>query len=159
MRATKSRIHRAALAAAAFGLTTGMTAAFADGQRYTATDPVWQEECGSCHIAYPPALLPAESWRALMAQLDRHFGVDASVDAPTAQALTAFLQANAGGGRRSGGAMPLRITQTRWFVHEHNEMPARTWKSPAVKSAANCEACHTHAAQGDFSERNLKVPR
>lgn len=159
MRATKNRIHRAVLAVSAFGVITAITTAFADGQRYTATDPVWREECGSCHIPYPPALLPAASWRALMAQLDRHFGVDASVDAQTAQTITAFLEANSGGERRSGGAAALRITQTRWFVHEHDEVPARLWQGRAVKSAANCEACHARAAKGDFSERNLKVPR
>lgn len=158
MQAIKRTFRRAALLAAAMGVTVGV-AARADEHRFTARNPVWQEECGSCHIAYPPALLPAESWRAIMAQLDRHFGVDAGVDAPTAKTIAAFLEANAGRDRRRSGAAPLRITDARWFVHEHDEVPARVWKSPAVKSAANCEACHTHAAQGDFSEHTVKVPR
>lgn len=129
-----------------------------DAHRYRATNPVWQAECSSCHVAYPPRLLPAESWRTLMAQLDHHFGVDASVDTQAAKTITAFLEANAGRPRRAGGT-PLRITETRWFVHEHDEVPVRVWKSPAVKSAANCEACHTRAARGNFNERGLKMPR
>ncbi len=36
---------------------------------------------------------------------------------------------------------------------------AATWKLPAVKSAANCEACHVQANAGDFSERNIRMPR
>lgn len=158
MQATKRTFRREALLAAALGVTVGV-AARADEHRFTATNPVWQEECGSCHIAYPPALLPAESWREIMAQLDRHFGVDASVDAPTAKTITRFLEANAGRDRRRSGAAPLRITHARWFVHEHDEVPAPVWKSPAVKSPANCEACHARAAQGDFSEHTVKIPR
>ena len=48
----------------------------ADGHRYQATDPVWKAECGSCHIAYPPALLPAASWRAVMSGLDLERAID-----------------------------------------------------------------------------------
>ena len=53
----------------------------------------------------------------------------------------------------------LRITETGWFRHEHDEVPAGIWKRPAVKSAANCAACHTRADAGDFSERNIRIPR
>lgn len=134
--------------------------ALADGHVYTATNPAWKAECCSCHVAYPPALLPAASWRALMMQLDQHFGTDASIDAKTAREITAFLEANAGRARKETGATPvLRITETRWFQKEHDEIPARTRRSPAVKSAADCEACHTQAAQGNFSERTLRAPR
>lgn len=141
-------------------LAGALAVAHADEDVYTATDPTWKAECGGCHIAYPPALLPAASWRAIMAQLERHFGTDASVDAPTAQSIDAFLERNAGRERRPTGAgAPLRITETRWFRHEHDEVPARVWNSPTVTSAANCEACHARAAAGDFSERTLKAPR
>jgi hypothetical protein len=26
----------------------------------------WHSECGSCHVAYPPRLLEAASWRTIM---------------------------------------------------------------------------------------------
>ena len=42
---------------------------------------------------------------------------------------------------------------------EHDEVPTPTWKLPAVKSKANCGACHTRAEQGDFSEASLRVPK
>ena len=44
-------------------------------------------------------------------------------------------------------------------MREHDEVPAATWKLPAVKSAANCAACHTQADQGDFNEHNVRIPR
>lgn len=159
MRTGNHRIRRTVLVIAAVGAALGIDAARADAARFTATNPVWKEECGSCHIPYPPVLLPAESWRALMAHLDRHFGVDANVDAATAKTITAFLEANAGRRQPRGRTAPLRITETTWFAYEHDEVPAGAWSSAAVKNAANCEACHTRAAQGDFGERTLKIPR
>lgn len=138
-------------------VTTG--AANAGEHIYTATDPTWKAECGSCHIAYPPELMPAPSWRKLMDGLNNHFGTDASLDAATAQSITRFLEANAGTKRKRANETALRITETAWFRKEHDEVPAHTWKNPAVKTAANCAACHTRAEQGDYSKRTLRVPR
>jgi hypothetical protein len=120
----------------------------------------WQLECGSCHVAFAPRLLPASSWRAIINGLDRHFGVDASVDRGTVASIGAFLEANAGrdGGKR-GDASSLRITEARWFRHEHAGIAAVTWARPDVGSAANCGACHRDAGRGDFGERGVRVPR
>jgi hypothetical protein len=131
-----------------------------EGQKFTASNPKWKEDCGACHIAYPPQMLPAESWRELMSGLDKHFGSDASLDASTANEITTFLVENADTGRREKSAKPLlRITETRRFKSEHEEVAARTWKNPKVKSRANCGACHTTAESGDYSERNVKIPK
>lgn len=120
----------------------------------------WKEECGGCHIAYPPRFLPAQSWRALMSGLDEHFGSDASIDVAAAQEITAFLEKNADQRRRqSSGAILLRISEMHWFKSEHDEVSSRTWKNPKIKSPANCGACHTQADMGDFSERNVRIPR
>ncbi len=142
-------------------LTLALTAGtvHAGGHVYTATDPAWKTECGSCHIAYPPQLLPAQSWRKLMTGLNDHFGTDASLDAKTVQSITRFLEANAVNRRKLASQTTLRITETTWFRQEHDEVPARIWKNPAVKSPANCAACHTRAEQGDYSERTLRMPR
>lgn len=130
------------------------------GSTYTATNSKWKDECGSCHVAYPPKLLPAESWKALMGGLGQHFGSDASLDAATSAEITTFLLDNAGKRKRDATTKPLlRITETGWFKREHDEVPAGTWKNPAVKSAANCGACHTQADSGDYSEANIRVPK
>jgi cytochrome c peroxidase len=133
--------------------------ASADDHFYTATDPTWKGECGSCHIAYPPQLLPASSWRALMSGLDKHFGSDASLDPQTASGIAAFLEKNAGRDRSLSRTPALRITETRWFVHEHDEVPDRVWKNPQVKSAANCTACHVGGDKGDFDEHSIRIPK
>lgn len=122
--------------------------------------PKYKEECASCHVAYPPGMLPAASWQRLMNNLPNHFGTDASLDADTVKQLTAWLTANAGTYKRVSSAPPDdRITRSPWFVREHDEVAASTWKLPAVKSAANCAACHQRADQGDFNEHNVRIPR
>jgi hypothetical protein len=125
--------------------------------------PAYTQECGSCHVAYPPGLLPAASWQRLMAGLPRHFGTDASLEPATAQAIGDWLAQHAGSARkvqREPAAPPEdRISRSAWFQREHREVSASTWALPAVKSAANCGACHTRAEQGDFSERHLRLPR
>lgn len=121
--------------------------------------PKYQQECGACHVAYPPDLLPAASWQRIMNTLDKHFGADASLDAVTGKELLDWLNANAGGKRARQSPPEDRITRAPWFVREHDEVAAVTWKLPAVKSAANCAACHTKAEQGDYRERNIRIPR
>jgi nitrate/TMAO reductase-like tetraheme cytochrome c subunit len=142
----------------AFGLM--IDSAMAESSRSFAANKTWTAECGSCHVVYPPNLLPASSWRQIMAGLRQHFGADASVDAASAAEIGAFLERNAGGGKRGGSDTgSLRITETRWFVRKHDEVAASTWKNPQVKTAANCDACHAGAARGDFDEHAVRVPR
>jgi mono/diheme cytochrome c family protein len=38
-------------------------------------------------------------------------------------------------------------------------VPPEVWKRASVGSAANCGACHGNAAQGNFSEREIKIPK
>jgi cytochrome c5 len=125
-----------------------------------AASPVYVQECGACHVAYPPGLLPAASWQRLIGHLDKHFGVDASLDEVALQQIRAHVQAGAGSNRRVREVPPDdRITRSAWFVRKHDEVSARTWKLPAVKSASNCSACHAQAQQGDFNENDVRIPR
>lgn len=130
-------------------------------------DPAWRAECGSCHTAYPPAMLPERSWRRIMDGLDRHFGENASLDAAARDRITQFLVANAGdqAGRARkiadsvpAAQVPLRITETAWFVRKHDELRAAVWKHKDIGSRANCGACHRDADRGRFDERAIDVP-
>jgi mono/diheme cytochrome c family protein len=58
-------------------------------------EALYRKECGACHVAYPPGLLPAASWRRTLAGLDRHFGQSAELDAAEAAALERWLVARA----------------------------------------------------------------
>lgn len=146
--------------AAALALCAGVAQAGERGSRAVPLLPAYQDECGTCHAPYPPGLLPASSWQRVMGTLSRHYGTDASLNPATAQQLAAWLAANAGTARRTREAPPEdRITRSSWFVREHDEVAAATWRSAAVKSPANCGACHTQANQGDFDEHRIRIPR
>jgi hypothetical protein len=130
----------------------------------------WQQECASCHLAYSPALLPKSSWQRVMGGLEQHFGENASLDPATQADILSFLEANAADSGRSRigdkvmqrmdtKAAPLRITETRWFVKKHDEVPRATWARTSVGSAANCAACHRQAEKGVFDEDTVRIPK
>ncbi|MBL8429455.1 MAG: diheme cytochrome c [Dechloromonas sp.] len=134
--------------------------AFADRMPPPANTPAsYKAECSSCHMAFQPALLTANDWRKTMNGLKDHFGTDATVDMPKQQEITSFLERNAGDISKLGSAgEPPRITQTARFIRKHREIPVKYWKDPRIKSAANCEACHRGAAEGNYSERDILIP-
>ena len=125
----------------------------------TSTPASYKAECGSCHLAFPPALLSANDWRRTISSLNDHFGTDAAVDGKNGQEISAFLARYAGDAGKLGSAgEPPRLTQTARFIRKHREISAKYWKDPRIRSAANCEACHRGAAQGNYSEHDISIP-
>lgn len=137
-----------------------------NGRRDTATaGPMYAEECGSCHMAYPAALLPAGSWQKIMASLEDHFGENAELDAQTRQEIEDYLVRESARVsyrklfRNLGDAAPLRVTELPHFVHEHDEIPARfIIGNDQVKSLSQCNVCHRGAERGRFDEDNVVIP-
>lgn len=119
----------------------------------------YEAECASCHMAYPPGLLSEQSWKNVMSGLSKHFGTDASVDAKTQAEIANWLIKNAATRQKYSETAPEnRITKTSWFIRKHDEVRPDVWKRAGVKSPANCSACHIDAANGIFSEKNIKIP-
>lgn len=125
-------------------------------------------ECGACHTAYHPSLLPAESWQTIMAGLDDHFGEDASLPADTAAAIVAWLAANAAetwdteaanSFRRVVPDTPLRITATPFWTRRHAAIPAAVFAQPAVGGKVQCSACHRDANGGRFDDVAIAIPQ
>lgn len=135
----------------------------ADDDRVPAVrDPRVLKECGSCHMAFQPAFLPARSWNRIMDGLANHFGDNATLPGDAVQAIRAYLTTHAGdAGARSHGqksmraiplaSTPLRITETPAFQHEHR-FPDAVWKDPKIVTRSNCPACHAGAEQGWYED-------
>jgi Dihaem cytochrome c len=122
--------------------------------------PAYAAECGSCHMAFDPAFLPAASWQRVMVGLNKHYGADASLDAATVTEISTWLQANAGGYRRVREEPPRnRITESDWFIRKHREVAADVWSRVAIKTRSNCLACHAGAARGNYEERDVRIPK
>ena len=141
----------AGLAAACGNHERGFMAAQADD----AAGQLYGKECGACHMPYPPSLLPARSWHALLGRLDSHFGENASLDPQAAGTIAAYLAANAAdtrGSRAMQGLgpsdVPLRITETPFWIDAHEEVSPARFASPKVRSKSNCLACHSDKGEG-----------
>ncbi len=131
---------------------------------------MYKEECGSCHFAYQPGLLPERSWEKIMDNLENHFDENAELDQETQIELTKYLVANAADYadyKRSRRIMdslganeaPLRITETPYFIHEHDEIPSRmVTKNPELGSFSKCAACHVNAGKGSYEDDEVRIP-
>jgi len=132
----------------------------------------WNEECGSCHLAYQPGLLPTRSWEKLLSTkaLSDHFGEDASLDDETVNELLAYARENAADKsfhKRSRkialateqGEAPLRITDVRYIKRKHHEIPEKMIQgNKDVKSLSFCSACHTKAEKGVYDSDTVRIP-
>jgi len=148
--------------ATATGFIVASGSAIADERYNPVKDQTTLKECGACHMAFQPQMLPAKSWEKIMDGLSDHFGEDASLDKETVAHLKKYHVENAANSKWWGGkfmrglsdsSAPLRITETPYWVREHNEeVPKWAWNDPKVKSKANCLACHPRAVKGDYDD-------
>jgi hypothetical protein len=136
------------------------------------SDPAYRSECGECHLAYPPGLLPARSWEVLLTAdaLHQHFGANADIDAARLRQIRAYALANAAdtsyykrsrkiAAATASGPTPLRITQLTSIERTHRHLRAeQVTGNPKVKSLSQCDACHTQAAQGVFDNDTVSIP-
>jgi hypothetical protein len=133
---------------------------------------VYKEECGSCHFAYQPGLLPTKSWEKLLSEkgLSDHFGENASLDQDVLKEIRAYALENAADksyNKRSrkitvateNGDAPLRITDIRYIKRKHHEIPEKMIKgNKDVKSLSYCNSCHTKAEKGIFDSDTVSIP-
>jgi diheme cytochrome c len=131
---------------------------------------IYKDECGSCHIAYSPGLLPIDSWKKVMLNLEDHFGDNAELEQSTYQELLSYLTENAADQseyRRSQKIVRSlktnetvnRITKTPYFIRKHDEIPKRfVVDNPEVGSFSQCNLCHLNAKKGNFSEDEVSIP-
>mgnify|MGYP000311813154 CR=1 FL=1 len=160
-----------AIVAAPFAVGHPVTAGRAVSPTHSAavapTDPAYKKACDDCHMAYPPGLLPAESWRRLMANLDDHFGENAFLMPGTKEKVRRYLTANAAGTadteaarhfRHVDPAAPLAVTETPYWRRRHAGIAKARFKAAPVKAKSNCKACHRDATSGWFRDAAIDPP-
>jgi cytochrome b len=130
-------------------------------------NPTYQAECGACHDALHPSLLPAASWAGLMVSLGEHFGEDASLDGPITRSLAAWLVGNAAETFDTEAANrfrvvapeePYRVSSTPYWVRKHASIPPEVFARRSVRSQVNCQACHRDAESGRFDDQAIAIP-
>jgi Dihaem cytochrome c len=136
-----------------------------------AGDPTYVNECGACHFAYLPGLLPERSWRALMAKANNdHFGESLSLSPEAAREIEQYLVSNAADHsnyrgaaailyRLSNDATPTRITMLPVMRQRHAVVrKLMAERQELVHSLTNCNACHEKATTGSFAYEEIVVP-
>jgi cytochrome b len=129
-----------------------------------AMDPQWQHECGSCHLAFHPSLLPARSWQAMLTEQD-HFGEDLALDAKVVASLSSFAAAHSAehaetpaawriASRTPASSTPLRITEISYWKGRHAGVTDEDWKR--VKKI-DCGGCHLDAELGTFEPGAIHI--
>lgn len=130
----------------------------------------WQSECSSCHTLFHPTLLPAASWEKIMADLEDHFGDNASLDENTRKEVLEFLVSSSAEHSTSEapqkllrsikkGDVPIQITEIAYWKRKHSEIPSDVFKRKTVKSKSNCIACHPGAEVGSFEDADISIPK
>jgi len=132
----------------------------------------YQDECSSCHYAYPPGLLPEVSWNKLLAKpaLTKHFGENIEMKESLRIELLSYAVANSAekvSAKRAQkimaslekGAAPERITETPYIKRKHQNIPENMIKgNPKVLALSQCDTCHTQAKAGNLDDDTVLIP-
>jgi hypothetical protein len=141
------------------------------GKRYLTpvNNPTFKEECGACHFAYQPELLPSGSWGKILSGLEDHFGEVIDLDPQSRKVIAEYLRTNAAehsSAKRAvkimrclGNLTPLRITKIPYIQRKHHEVLPKVLNRDSIGSLSNCSACHTTAEKGIYDDDYVTIPK
>ena len=136
-------------------------------------DALYKKECGTCHFAYSPGLLPARSWRRQLERMatGKHFGESVELKGETRARIEEYLTRNAADvspyegsktfmERIPASQTPYRLSGVPLFREMHTVIHEviSTKTKVKVRSVTNCNACHTKADEGSFGNSELYIP-
>jgi hypothetical protein len=119
-------------------------------ERYQTAQELYLNQCSGCHVALPPAVMPSETWRALITDT-QHYGVDLKpLDRLEIQTLWLYLR-DFSRPQAIDEQTPYRLYESRIFKALH----------PRVKFAQRvnlqrCVSCHPGAGAYDFRTLNAE---
>jgi len=113
-------------------------------ERYKLGQQLYLENCATCHLGLPPAVMPSQTWRSLL-QDANHYGVTIKpLGNPEVQIVWKYLRDYS----RPLGAeepVPYRVHQSSYFKLLHPRV-----KFPERVSLITCISCHPGAGTYDF---------
>lgn len=112
--------------------------------RYQLGQELYLENCASCHIALPPAVLPTQTWKEIL-QDSQHYGVQLPplIDPPRLLVwnyLKTFSRS-----KEKEEETPYHVNDSRYFKALHPKV-----KLPGSVQITSCVSCHPSAAQYNF---------
>ncbi len=112
--------------------------------RYQLGQELYLENCASCHIALPPAVLPTQTWQQIL-QDSQHYGVQLPpLINPPRLLVWQYLQTFSRP-RTKEEQTPYRLDDSRYFKALHPKV-----KLPRPIEISSCVSCHSSAANYNF---------
>lgn len=116
-------------------------------QAYELGQQLYRENCSTCHIAVPPAVLPTQTWQRLL-QDSQHYGVQLKPLVDPQRLLVWNYLRTFSRSLNKEGEIPYRIGDSRFFKALHPKV-----KLPRPLQLSSCATCHPGA--GEYNFRNL----
>ncbi|MBD2356280.1 cytochrome C [Tolypothrix sp. FACHB-123] len=112
--------------------------------QYKLGQELYIENCATCHIALPPAVLPSQTWKNLLED-SQHYGAQLQplIDPPRIlvwRYLQFFSRA-----QRKDEETPYRVKDSRYFKALHPKV-----KLPQPVQINSCVSCHPSATDYNF---------
>lgn len=105
---------------------------------------LYLENCASCHIALPPAVLPTQTWQQVL-QDSQHYGTQLPpLINPPRLLIWKYLQYFSRPYAKEEQT-PYRVDESRFFKALHPQV-----KLPRPVEISGCVSCHPGAAQYNF---------
>lgn len=127
------------------------------------------DECGACHFAYQPGLLPSESWDKILTGLEDHFGETVDLDKQSKKTITEYLKTNSAEHSRAkrsvkimrslGSNTPMRITDLPYIQAKHRKISQDVLQRESIGSLSNCSVCHVSAEKGIYEDDYVRIPQ
>ena len=113
--------------------------------RYEMAQELYLNNCASCHIPLPPAVLPTESWRQILLQPNEHYGQKLPKMNPLDIRIMWSYIRDYSRPLKEGEDKPERVSQSRYFQALHPKVDL-----PKVVRLNNCASCHTGISKFDY---------
>lgn len=117
---------------------------------YQLGQELYLENCASCHIAIPPAVLPTQTWKQIL-QDSQHYGaqIQPLIDPPRLL-VWKYLQTFSRPQTKEEQT-PYRLDDSRYFKALHPKV-----KLPRPVEISSCVSCHPSATDYNFRRLTLE---
>jgi hypothetical protein len=105
---------------------------------------VYLENCASCHVGLPPAVLPSQTWQVLIQEAQHYGAIIPTIQEPLRQAAWNYISTYSRP-LNKGEEVPFRVEKSRFFKALH---PKVNFTEPVTLNS--CAICHPASAQFDY---------
>ena len=139
---------------------------------YKKEHQAYATDCGDCHKAYPPFILPRRSWERIMDNLEDHFGekiTDQNISVSAQNSIREYLYAHSAEHSSReiavkvlasvGDRNPTSLSKVPYWREVHARIDPSIFARKSVKDRSNCAACHKDFEYGVIDDINIAIPR